>query len=195
VSDGLPDIIYELEESPTARDIAHLAVTAFSDGVQDVLPLTPMRDQQIIPALPKGQYTNYGSIFSWLADAVPRDHERLMRTHNPKCPTIYFLTDGHAVVNGRMQPDSEWVPALTRLRDAACRPIIVSLGFGDAKTDALCRIATAEGGAWIAEGVQPPSVLLRSILRNIVMSVVRSASSSHFMFAAPDGMRRLGCPT
>jgi uncharacterized protein YegL len=108
MSDGLPDIIYELEESPTARDIAHLAVTAFSDGVQDVSLLTPMRDQQIIPALPKGEYVSYGVIFSWLADAVPRDHERLMRTHNPKCPTVYFLADGHAVVSGRTQPDSEF---------------------------------------------------------------------------------------
>lgn len=192
--DGLGDILFELNESPTARDICHMSVVAFSDSVEEVLPLTSLRCGDIyIPGLPKGGWTNYHAIFSWLNNAIPRDYERMSADHRVKRPAIYFITDGWPEVDNKMQQDSLWGKPLRQLQAYKSRPIITALGLGKAKKSSLCLIRSAPGEAWVADTDAVPAHLLSAIMDQIIQSVVRSSSSEGFVFDPPRGMKRVSC--
>lgn len=194
VFDGLGDILFEINESPMARDICHMSVIAFSDGVEEVLPLTSLRNGDVfIPGLPKGGWTNYNAVFSWLSKTVPRDYERLSAGHRVKRPAVYFITDGWPQVDGKMQQDSLWGRPLKQLQAHGSRPIITALGLGEAKESSLCQICSAPGEAWAANADAVPAHLLSAIMDQIIQSVVRSSSGDGFVFDPPRGMRKVSC--
>jgi uncharacterized protein YegL len=190
--DSLADLIYEINFSPAARDICHLAVIAFSDDVKTVLPLTPLRNENLtIPVLPQGRETNYAKAFKVLAQAVQNDYSKLSKTCSVKRPTVYFVTDGEAQIGGKLQPETVWMPELQRLHQLTCRPLVVALGLGKAREGALRAIRSAPGPACVAELDAVPGQLLKAIVNSIIFSVVNSAGSDEFVFDLPPGMRRV----
>src|SRR4051794_37930742 len=135
IRDSLPELLFALEESPAAADIAHLTIVAFSDDVETYLPRTRIADGQVsLPKLPQGTQTNYGKLFSCLRDALTTDLEALTAQYSKvKRPTIYLITDGDPVVGPGVQSESDWVPALTDVHEIQVRqqPIaVIALGFG-----------------------------------------------------------------
>jgi uncharacterized protein YegL len=193
IYDGLGDILFEIHESPTARDIAHMSILAFGDRVEEVLPLTSLRDDVYIPSLPKGGWTNYAAVFDWLAQAVPRDYDRLSAQFRVKRPAVYFITDGQPVVEGVAQPDELWKAPLKALHDHSSKPIVTALGLGEAVERTLCDVRSSPGQAWVASPEAVPGQLLGAIIDQIIKSVVQSSSGDDFVFETPRGMRRVEC--
>lgn len=193
IYDGLGDILFEIHESPTARDIAHMSILAFADRVEEVLPLTSLRDDVYIPGLPKGGWTNYAVIFDYLAQVIPHDYTRLSADFRVKRPAVYFITDGQPVVEGQAQPDKLWKGSLKSLQVHESKPIITSLGLGEAVERTLCDVRSSPGQAWVATPEAVPGQLLGAIIDQIIKSVVQSSSGDDFVFETPRGMRRITC--
>ena len=191
--DGLADLVFAVEESPTASDICHLGVIAFADTVTEVLPLTSFRGSAMsIGALPQGSYTDYAQLFHDLAGILDRDLSRLATTHDSKPPAIFFITDGEATgPDGELQPDDVWKAQLSRVHGRVPQPDIVTLGLGEARESALVTIRAGRGPACLADLSANPGDLLKSIIDSIVKSVLASTTQESFWFDVPASMKRL----
>ncbi|WP_458689675.1 hypothetical protein [Nocardia tengchongensis] len=66
IEHALPDMLSALEEDETAHDTAHLAVIAFGDDAQTMVPMTPVSQDPSIPTLPRQIFTNYVAVFQHL---------------------------------------------------------------------------------------------------------------------------------
>lgn len=170
-----------------------MSILAFGDRVEEVLPLTSLRDDVYIPGLPKGGWTDYAAVFDYLAHVIPWDFQRLSVDFRVKRPAIYFITDGQPVVGGKVQPDELWKIPLKALHEHLSKPIITSLGLGEAIERTLCEVRSSPGQAWVATPEAVPGQLLGAIIDQIIKSVVQSSSGDDFVFETPRGMRRITC--
>lgn len=197
VRDSLPELLFALEESPSAADIAHLTIVAFSDDVETYLPRSRIADGQAsLPKLPQGTQTNYGKLFGCLRGMLTADIEELTTQYSKvKRPTLYLITDGDPVVGPGKQSESEWVPALADVHGIQVRqqPIaVIALGFGTVKEQTLARIAQAPGGAFVADAPDAqPDALIKEMINSILDSMILSVSASELEFQTPPGMRRI----
>ena len=133
VEQALPDMIGVLEDDPTTYDTAYLSVVAFGDTPVPVLPLTPLRDNPPISALPRQTSTNYAAVFDFLCS----NSTATIRAFEPRdcrpIPRPLFVTDGNPQVDGNSQPDSQWVPYRNQLESSGFpfKPVVVALGIGN----------------------------------------------------------------
>lgn len=195
VDRSLPKLIKELNVDDQARDVAHLCVLAFADAVQEVLPLTRLRNVKAIASLNKGSFTNYEKILQHLTVQIAADFRRLRQTHELYTPTVFFLTDGIPRLPYGPQHPREWLPPLEELKseEYVGRPSIVALGFGEIGAETLRVLASDNppGAACISEKGIPASSLLQAIIDSIIFSVTDSTAKGHLIFDTPKGMRRL----
>jgi uncharacterized protein YegL len=204
---ALPDLLFELEKSATAADIAHLTIVAFSDDVVTYLPRTRIADGAVgLDSLPKGMQTNYSKLFCWLHSRISADLRELTATYKKvKRPALYMITDGEPVVGSGSQPEAEWLPELTKVHgirvyragtaDVATigLPIaVISLGFGNVSESTLARISQKPGGAFVAEDHDAqPDLLIPALIDAILNSVLSSVEAEEVAFQTPKGMRRI----
>ncbi|WP_433634451.1 vWA domain-containing protein [Nocardia sp. CA-120079] len=196
VEQALPDMLNVLEEDPTTYDTAHLSVVAFGDSAVAVLPLTPLRIDPSIPALPRQGATDYADVFRYLDRQLRGDHKRFASARlDTYTPVIFFLTDGNPQVRGKFQPDEVWVPVRAGLEAPShpFRPVVVALGIGDVREDTVRQLRSRNpvGVACVAEGSVAPGDLLRAIINSIKFSISSSVGQGRFLFRTPLGMREL----
>lgn len=195
ISDSLPQLVRDLNDDEQARDIAHISVVSFSDGIQEIVPLTRLRDVKALAILGKGTFTDYQKIFSYLAHKIALDSGTLREKYDIYTPTVFFLTDGYPQVKAGVQPEVLWRVPLDKLKDKqfVSRPSLVAMGFGNAGEEVLKIIAsnTPGGVACIAENGVPSSDLLQAILDSIVFSITNSTDKGQLVFEIPSGMRRI----
>jgi len=185
-----------------AADIAHLGVLTFADDTEIIRDLRKLSDDPEVGPLPKGTYTNYVRLFTKLSDVVAADIRRLeSRQLRVKRPVVFFITDGHPVVDGISQPRESWQEPLRRLQaltasrvgGSGLRIAMVALGFEGTDCGNLRLIAQSPGIACIAEaGVASPHELMTSLLTSILNSVTSSVAEGDLVFVPPRGMKLCG---
>lgn len=196
VEQALPDMIGVLEDDPTTYDTAYLSVVAFGDTPVPVLPLTPLRDNPPISALPRQTSTNYAAVFDFLCQQLNSDYQSFQAAGlSTYTPVLFFVTDGNPQVDGNSQPDSQWVPYRNHLESSGFpfKPVVVALGIGNVtpETVILLRSIHPRGAACVANNGAAPGDLLRSIIESIKFSISSSVGHGDFVFDTPSGMRRL----
>jgi uncharacterized protein YegL len=198
IEDALIDMLAVLEDDPMASDTAYLSVIAFGDNPETVVELTALKDEPIIPTLPKQYSTDYVKIFEFLDKTLRADQQRLTKANlGYYTPAVFFLTDGEPQINGVLQPESKWLPARRALEASVhpFHPVIVALGIGtvtkDTDTVRKLRSEKPRGIACVAETTVIPGDLLRAIIKSIIFSISKSASQGEFEFRTPAGMRNL----
>jgi uncharacterized protein YegL len=196
VEQALPDLLDTLEDDPIARDTAHLSLIAFGDTAVPVLPMTPLKHINSIPALPRQISTNYSAVFTFLANQLIADYHQYVRAGIATyTPAVYFLTDGNPQVNGRYQDRHDWLPHRYGLEAPRFpfRPLVVALGMGDVadETVRLLRSTSPRGVACVAEPGAAPGTLLRAVISSIIVSISSSAENGELVFDTPPGMRLL----
>jgi uncharacterized protein YegL len=193
---AVPELLTKLERRPVVRDAAMVSVISFADSASVVVPLTRPGEVIDMAPLPRGTYTNYHAAFDLLCRIVRSDCERLESTHDLKRPAVFFLTDGRPEVNRERQPESVWAPRRDALVGLRWKPQMVSLGFGRAETESLCRMASAQAGirlAFLADEAAQVAELLEGIMAAIFLSIGSSVSKGDLIMTTPPGMRLLSC--
>ena len=198
MQEALLELVDFADQNVEAADIAHLSLLTFADEAEVALPLRKMSDGLEIGTLPKGIYTNYAKIFATLCDVIDTDLRQLEgRNLMVKRPTVFFITDGQPVEDGKEQPRELWEPPLRRLHSfSATRPegrnvhiAVIALGFEGANSQTLQMVAKTPGVACIAEaGVASPHELMSKLMTSILDSVTNSAVAGDLVFSPPRGM-------
>lgn len=177
------------EQGTTVLLGARVAVTAFSDTFDELLPLRPMSEVQGVD-LPRGGGTDLGTGFDGLRKVIARDNADLIRDrYNTDYfpPVVYLLTDG--------KPTSEWVDARDRLVSQT-NAKICAMGFGPDITESTLRqIASTSSGQLMAFKARPEvdaMELIQTIVQAVAKSVAQSASEGRFVFDVPEGWEALG---
>lgn len=196
IEDALPDMLTVLEDDPVACDTAHLSIVAFGDTPQMILPLTPLAQDPMIPALPRQGATNYAEVFGFLDQQLRYDQHALTSAGlGYYTPVVFFLTDGNPQVAGVTQEERAWVPRREALGGAShpFSPVIVALGIGNVDVNTVQHVKSTRppGVACVADGGVVPGDLLRAIINSIRFSISNSVGHGEFQFKTPRGMRRL----
>lgn len=197
LSNCVGELLFQLEAGdPGVSEAAHVAILAFHDRAELVLPLTRPCDAGAVPALPKGGQTNYEEAFLVLRRLIEADCARLAGQYQLKTPVVFFITDGDAYVGESRQPVEAWLRARALLTDPgfAYRPHITAMGFGRVTQQTLCQVATVFNGeplAFVAdESIQAVKVV-EAIAQAVQDSIGSSVRDSDFVLPIPSGMRRL----
>ncbi|MDP9849727.1 vWA domain-containing protein [Streptosporangium lutulentum] len=193
------ELLFQLEAGdPGVSEAAHVAIVAFHDRAELILPLTRPCDAGAISALPKGGQTNYEQAFTMLRQLIETDCVRLSAQYQLKTPVVFFITDGEPYVGGRRQPPKVWLPARERLTEPrfTYHPHITAMGFGQVTEHTLCQVATNFKGAPLAfvadESIQAVKVVA-AIAQAVQDSIGNSIRGSDFVVPIPAGMRQLRC--
>jgi uncharacterized protein YegL len=199
LSNCVGELLFQLEAGdPGVSEAAHVAVVAFHDRPELVLPLTRPCDAANVPALPRGGQTNYEQAFLMLRQLIEADCARLAGQYQLKTPVVFFITDGDPYVGESRQPDEVWLRARHLLTDPQFqhRPHITAMGFGRVTERTLCQVATTFHGSPLAyvadESIQAVKVVA-GIAQAVQDSIGSSVRNSDFVLPIPAGMRQLQC--
>ncbi|MFA1538498.1 vWA domain-containing protein [Actinomadura monticuli] len=198
LQDAVPDLIYRAELDQTICDAALISVIEFSSRAEVLLPLTRPGETDDLRRFNRGDQTDYAVVFDLLRRRIDEDCRRLAQTYDLKQPAVFFLTDGIPFVGDRDQPESVWLPARNRLLapDFDFRPQLVAFGFGQARRNVLCRVASEQGGrrlAFIADRAMDVSEVLGALIDTLFISISASVAQGDLAVRVPEGMA-WACP-
>lgn len=191
------DMLFELEaDDPEVSEAAHVAIVAFHEHAEVVLPLTRPCDADVVPPLPKGGQTNYAEVFQALRPIIEADCARLERDHRRKPPVVFFVTDGNPYVGQAPQPPEVWLPPRDRLVDPSSpyAAHVVAMGFGEVTERTLVQAATMFRGerlAYIASDGQDATKVVADIVQSICISISASVSGTDLRIDVPGSMRQI----
>lgn len=170
VNAALPDLHHAISQDPIVVDKSRLAIIAFSDDAQVLLPLSKAIDIEEMPGVQDSGATSYGAAFSLLDVTIRTDFEMLKREgYRVHRPCVFFISDG--------DPTDDWRPAYDALMSREWRPSIISFGVGDAGRDpsTLAQVATLRcfAGRDRSRAGTALSNVMTSIGRTIINSTTR----------------------
>ncbi|GAA3230966.1 vWA domain-containing protein [Actinocorallia longicatena] len=192
LGDAVPELLWQIQTEPAISDATWVGVVGFHSSPQVILRLTRPSEVADLKAFEPGQQTNYASAFTLLSDLIERDCSRLKASYNLKRPVVFFLTDGIPYVGRAEQPEPVWRECRDRLAGLSSRPQIVAFGFGQARGDILCKVATEQDGrplAFVADGGVSVVTVLTALMDTLFVSITSSVAKGELSLRVPDGMR------
>ncbi len=195
-------LILELDNEPHINKTVWICALAFSDDVQVLRPMAPVHPGLGIKPPRKGVETDYAKALRFVVERHPEDVGKIKAyAHGIGYdvriaePLVFFVTDGAAYANRRLQEDSEWLPHRERLVSQPIGARIATIGLSRARTDTLWRVATGRDGgdrnAFIATPGTSHEDLAGSIKQGIESSIRLSARAGEMIMSVPQGMRRV----
>lgn len=166
---ALPELKNEMLSNPTVGEIARVALVTFSDEARVVLPLGDLAFAELPEVLVEGG-TNFAAALRGLRQAIDQGMSSLPKGTPVYRPVAFFMSDGDHTAK------EDWAGALAAVQDNGWkyRPEIVAFGFGEAKDDALRRIATR---FCFRATDRDPVVQVREIM-NALIGSIRTTSTS-----------------
>jgi uncharacterized protein YegL len=169
LNECLPELKREMATNHMVGEIARIGITTFSDHAEQLVPLCDLASVNV-PAVDVQGGTNFAEAFRGVRAAIEQGMGALAKGTPVFRPVVFFMSDGEH------QAREDWQPALDALRDRSWKysPEIVAFGFGDAKADALRRIATRY--AFMCKD-EDPILQVREIM-NALIGSIRTTSGS-----------------
>ncbi|WP_106251807.1 vWA domain-containing protein [Nonomuraea fuscirosea] len=196
LAEAVPQLIGKIQRKPAVADAAFMSVIGFHSSVEEVLPLTHLNDIVDLRPFKRGAQTNYAAAFQFLYERLREDCGRLSRSHRLKRPAIFFLTDGIPFYGSEAQPEHVWRVARDRLVALDVLPQIIAFGFGQARRNVLCKVATTQGSrplAFIAKGGIDVAEVLGALMKTLFISINASVETGELSVRTPDSMS-WACP-
>ena len=173
INSALPELHEKIASNPLVNDKARIALIAFSDDAEVLLPLSAAADVEDMPGvMPKGA-TSYGSAFRLLKTQIAADIAtftgdgfKVLR------PAVFFISDGDPT-------DHDWQTHHADLVDKNSNPHaphIIAYGVDSADEVIIKEVATIAGFVAM-QGVNPAGALTE-IISSLTHTIVRSSSSS-----------------
>ena len=160
----LPELHGTFASDPLLSQLS-IGVLAFSDVVEELMPLSNLRDVRAITGLKARNLANFGEAFRQLRTIITRDVEYL-RTRGATVyrPVVLFITDGDST--------DEWESDHHLLTDINVNPFaprIIAFGAAEAQPETIMKIGTA--GYAIANLEFDPAGYVKELLYRILNAV------------------------
>ncbi len=199
------DLFAQIENNAVLVATAPVSVVLFESQTTRVRELNTLAEDGALAHLgkPSGE-TDYAQLFTRLAGWIRADVERLSRQRSVKGPAVFVFSDGEPYVAQAEQAHSVWGPPHRALLDCCGpdKPVrVVALGFGNVRTETLCRVATdlrsqrrqtAKQAYEVPEGGSS-EVFLGKLAEWLLNTIAASASAGDLELSAPEGMQRVPC--
>jgi uncharacterized protein YegL len=162
---SLPELHAQLVEDPLVVDKSRLAIIAFSDTAQVVLPLSKATDIDEMPGVAEVGGCRYGPVFRLLRKTIDHDVEMMKsQRFGVYRPVVFFITGGEPA-------DANWEAEYNLLMSSRYYPHIIPWGVDGADAATLQRIATPKmkvilGGADSATAARA----LKQVFRGLATS-------------------------
>lgn len=169
INRSLPELHATLASDPLVVDKSRLAIIAFSDDAETILPLTRVVDVADMPGVQESGLTNYGRAFEVLTSDIERDVEA-MKAQGFRVfrPCVFFMSDG--------EPTDDWEPAYRHLINHPLRPHIVAFGVGDADPAILAKVGTLR--CYVGRDKANAGRALANVMSSIGNTIVSSVSNA-----------------
>jgi uncharacterized protein YegL len=140
---SLPELHAQVVEDPLVVDKSRLAIIAFSDTAQVVLPLSKATDIDEIPGAAEVGGCSYGPVFRLLRETIDHDVEMMKsQRFGVYRPVVFFITGGEPT-------DANWEAEYNLLMSSRYYPHIIPWGVDGADAATLQRIATPKMKAFL----------------------------------------------
>ena len=179
VNKGLPELHAAIASDPLVSDKCRVAVIAFSDTAEVLMPLSKMNEISDMPAMESRGMTLYSSAFKLLKSQIEKDVAQLkadgFQVHRP---AVFFISDGEPT-------ETDWETSYRELTEPSnpLHPNVVSFGVAGATAATIGKVGTVQ--AFLAEQNVDPGKALKEILRSLTNSIVSSSSSSEPALVVP----------
>ena len=135
----MPELHGMFASDPLLSGHISIGILAFSDAVEELLPLSNLCDVEAIAGLKAKNLANFGEAFRQLRTIITRDVEYL-RTHGATVyrAVVLFITDGDST--------DEWESdhhLLTDIKVNPFAPRIIAFGAAEAQPETIMKIGTA----------------------------------------------------
>ena len=179
VNRGLPELHASIAADPLVSDKCRVALIAFSETAELLMPLSKMNEIADLPAMESRGTTSYSSAFKLLKTQIALDVDQLksdgFRVHRP---SVFFISDGEPT-------ETDWETSYTELIDPSnsLRPNIISFGVAGASAGTIGKVGTL--AAFLAEQNVNPGTALKEILRSLTDSIVNSSNRAEPQLVIP----------
>lgn len=173
INEALPELHATIISDPIVVDKSRLAIIAFSDTAEVILPMSKATDIQDMPGVSENAATSYGAAFRALRDTIQVDVDGLKaqgyRVHRP---CAFFITDGEPTDDGM------WQAEFQQLLNHPYRPHLIAFGVDGSRQETLREIGTLKAFIGV-DGVSPAKALasVMSQLGNTIVSSVNGAGA------------------
>jgi uncharacterized protein YegL len=178
---SLPELHAQLVEDPLVVDKSRLAIIAFSDTAQVVLPLSKATDIVDMPGVAEVGGTHYGEAFRALRETIDNDVE-MMKAQGFRVyrPVVFFITDGEPT-------DAGWEAEYNLLMASRYYPHIISWGVDGADAATLQRIATPKMKAFLGGADSATAArALKQMFKSVGQTIVASAGAAGGQIVLPE---------
>jgi uncharacterized protein YegL len=198
----LDRLVQDLGGTPRINSCVWVSLLAFSDDVQRLRDMHPVREPAFISKPADGQETNYTKALRYLQDQYPKDRQYIEgqvagagKKVRVSRPLVFVITDGAPYANRMDQSHDEW---LVERNDLVRHPIearIAVISLTDKREYTLWQLATGpelNRNAFIAAPNASSEDLARSIKESITASIQQSVRAiGEFQMRTPRGMTRI----
>jgi len=187
----LPQLRDELVRNPVVGDMVRFGLIDFSDDASVVLPLTDVRQVEVLPVLETRGGTSFAAALTLLKQQIEQDYAQLNADgFSIKRTTAVFLSDGEPT-----DDETTWRAAFDALTlyDAEAGtgfrlfPNLIPIGIGDARREVLSELRHRKEGTgampalFMQDGGNPAKAIAEMIpllIRSIVNSSLAAADGS-----------------
>lgn len=168
INQALPELHSTLAADPLVVDKSRLAIIAFSDSAEVILPLSRVTDVADMPGVAEQGMTNYGLAFSLLQRTIEHDVSSMkaqgFRVYRP---CVFFMSDG--------EPSDQWEIDYQALINHQFRPHIVAFGVDGADPAILAKIATLR--CYVGRDKASAGSALANVMTSIGNTIISSTSN------------------
>ena len=170
INTALPELHATLAADPLVVDKSRLAIIAFSDNAEVILPLSKVTDVSDMPGVQEAGVTNYGQAFRLLRSTIETDVQSLKQQgYRVYRPCVFFMSDG--------EPSDQWEAEYQNLMNHEYHPGIVAFGVDGADPTTLAKIATLR--CYVGRDTVGAGRALASVMSSIGNSIISSTSNAH----------------
>jgi uncharacterized protein YegL len=168
INQALPELHSTLAADPLVVDKSRLAIIAFSDTAELILPLSKVAEVADMPGVAEQGMTNYGLAFSLLRQTIEQDVAG-MKSQGFRVfrPCVFFMSDG--------EPSDQWESEYQALINHAYRPHIVAFGVDGADPGILAKIATLR--CYVGRDKASAGSALANVMTSIGNTIISSTSN------------------
>ncbi|MCB9382372.1 MAG: VWA domain-containing protein [Acidimicrobiaceae bacterium] len=169
INQALPELHATIAADPLAVDKSRLAIIAFSDDAQLILPLAKVTDVPDMPGVQPAGMTNYGRAFELLKNCIESDVEALKaQSYRVYRPCAFFMSDG--------EPTDDWDSSYRDLMAHKYHPHIVAFGVDGADPTSLSKIATLR--CFVGKDRSNAGRALASVMSSIGKTIITTSSTA-----------------
>lgn len=201
LNDLLPQLRDELVRNPVVGDMVRFGLLDFSDDATVVLPLTDIRQVEVLPLLSPRGGTSFVAAFTALKAQIEADYAQLKADgFSIKRTTAVFLSDGAPT-----DDPADWQAAFAALTEwdpetqqgFRLFPNLIPVGIGDCDRETLKAVRHRKDGdaampaLFMADGGNPAKAvaeLIPLLIRSIVNSSLAQAGATADQGAAAKAM-------